>query len=315
MHQIIIPERLRTGDTVALTATSSAVTEDQVSQARLYLETKGFRVQIGATMTRKERYLAGGDEERADELNRLFAEPTIRGIFAARGGYGSARLLDKLDYECIRANSKVFVGFSDTTALQFALYARAGLVSYTGLAICADVKEGRVSRSIEESLWGVIREGRGNTVSGLQVVQKGQARGPLIAGCLSVMCATVGTPYWPDVDGAILLIEDVNEAPYRIDRMLTQLRLAGVLARIGGLIYGRFENCVPKNEEDGPLARVLEEFARWIKGPVVGGFPYGHFADRVVVPLGIPAIMTADDRSGSVGIEDTVTRETRATCA
>ncbi len=291
---MIVPPKLQPGDTVGVVAPSGPFAPERLRPALDYLTGRGYRVREGDSLYKRERYLAGRDAERALDLNGMFADPEVRAIFVARGGYGSARVLDLLDYDSIRQNPKPLVGFSDTTALQLGIYTRTGLVTYSGVTLCADVTEAGMPAVTEQTLWEALVEGRFPPVEGLRALGKEAAEGALIGGCLSLVTSLVGTPYLPDLEGALLFLEDVNEAPYRVDRMLNQLRMAGVFDRVGGVLFGQFEGCEPEREEEGRVEAVLEALAGAVGCPAFCGLPYGHGPERRVLPVGMRARVGQD---------------------
>lgn len=286
---MILPSEIRPGETVGVVSPSGPFEPERLQPALRYLSDRGYRVREGRSLHARERYLAGSDAARADELNAMFIDPEVRAIFAARGGYGSGRILDLVDYGTIAREPKALVGFSDTTALQLALLARTGLVTYSGVTLCADVGEAGMAPETEETLWQALEARRFGPVEGLQVLRGGTVKGTLIGGCLSLVASMVGTPYMPSLSGALLFLEDVNEAPYRVDRMLNHLRMAGILHQVGALLFGRFEGCDPERETEGPVEVVLEALADQVDCPVYAGLPYGHGAGRRVLPVGLEA--------------------------
>ena len=276
-------ERLKEGDRVGIVAPASAVSETDISGGRSWLESLGFRVRVGASIGQRDRFLAGSDDARASDLLEMFADPEVRAIFTARGGYGSSRMLDRIDWETVKGNPKPFVGFSDTTALQLGMYTRAGLPSLTGLALRTDAREGEVDDTVSRDLLTALREGTFAPVDGLE--HDRTLSGVLVGGCLSLVVHLLGTPYFPDLTGHVLLIEDVAEAPYRVDRMLTQLHLSRVLEKASGCAVGIFHRC-EGDDEDGTIDEVIAEFAERCPCPLVRGVPYGHQPSRRVLPIG-----------------------------
>lgn len=290
------PRPLRPGDQIALVAPSGPVPAESIAAGIAYLEGRGYGVRPGKHLFARHHYLAGGDAARAADLMEAFADPRISAVFCARGGYGAGRLLDRLDYELIAAHPKIALGFSDTTGLHLALWARAGLVCFTGSLVSLDLA-GERDPFTEEWLWKTL------TTAGplgplplgpqVQVVRPGRAVGPLLGGCLALLCSLMGTPYLPDLSGAILLLEDVGEYPYRLDRMLNQLRLAGILEKLSGLVLGQFKDCFTPEEMEHspPLAEMVLELTQRLEVPILAGVPYGHFARRLVLPLGVEAVL------------------------
>ncbi|MCY3765931.1 MAG: LD-carboxypeptidase [Gemmatimonadetes bacterium] len=265
-----------------------------------YLRNRGFRVRVGSAVYDRDRYLAGQDLDRANDLNVMFANPEVRAVFVTRGGFGAARVLGLLDYEAIRKCPKPLVGFSDTTAIQLGIYGRTGMVSYTGVTLCGDVAASGMPEVTETSLWNALVCGRFDEMAGVDTLRGRFAEGKLLGGCLSVIASLMGTGYMPDTSGALLFLEDVNEAPYRVDRMLTQLRMAGVFDRAAGVVFGQFEGCEPERDEEGTVDDVLRDFSTSVSVPVFWGLPYGHGEGRRVLPIGLRA--TVDGSRGTLTI-------------
>lgn len=286
---MILPPQIRPGDTVGVVSPSGPFEPERLQPGLAYLSGRGYRTREGHSLYAHDRYLAGSDAARAAEVNAMFTDPDVRAIFTARGGYGSGRILDRIDYGAIKSEPKAFVGFSDTTALQLALYARTGLVTYSGVTLCADVGEEGLDPETEATLWQALEEGRFGSIDGLRVLRGGPARGPLVGGCLSLVASLIGTPHMPDLSGTLLFMEDVNEAPYRVDRMLNQLLRSGILNEVNALLFGRFEGCEPERETEGPVEAVLEALVEEVDCPVYAGLPYGHGAGRRVLPVGLAA--------------------------
>ncbi len=301
--QTLKPPALSEGGQIAIVAPARPSTADLLPATRSYLEGLGYRVWEGKHVLDRHHYLDGTDIDRAQDVMAAFENPQIEAIICARGGYGSGRLLPLLDYESIASNPKILVGFSDTTALQLALYHRSGLVSFCGAL--ADIDLSRPARDplVEESLWLALTNteplGRLGVATPLRVLREGSraAAGALIPANLAVLCSLLGTPYMPDLSGTILLLEDVDEHPYRLDRLLNQLRLADILPRLSGLVFGEFKDCFVGNDTDPDLEELAMEATRGLDLTVVSGFPYGHHARRLVVPLGITAMIEVEDRA------------------
>ena len=282
-HTDIPRPTLTPGATIAVISPASPLPQDNESNIAAHLEAKGFHVRLGHHARKQERYLAGSDAERAEDLMTAFLDPTIDAILAARGGYGSPRILDKLDYRAIATHKKPFIGFSDISALQLALLTRAELISYSAVNLYPDLQND--SKQNNANLWAFL-EGRTVSFSDLTNQQAGTCEGRIIGGCLSMLVSLMGTPYCPNFSGSILVLEDVKEEPYRIDRMLTQLRLAGIFSQIAGMVLGQFTDCTAKNPADGSVKEVLKELPQWINGPVAAGFNYGHVPHRSAIALG-----------------------------
>ena len=294
------PANLSKGDKVAVVAPSSPVMHEALASGIAYLESMGLEVVTGPSIGQRDRFLAGPDAARAEEITRFFADDSVSGIFAARGGYGSVRTLSGIDWSLVRAHPKVLVGFSDTTALQLAAFAQAELVSYSGVVLNADVaNEERVDAVLDASLRAALFEGRFDKIHGLQPLgAAASASGPFVGGCLSLVASLAGTAYFPNFDHGIVFLEDVGEAPYRVDRMLSQLILSGVFECASAVVFGEFVRC-EGDDEDGTVEQVLEDFVGRVACPVFSGLPYGHGAPRRVLPIGLEARLT----NGSIEFE------------
>ncbi len=252
----------------------------------------GFETKFGAHAFKAERFMAGSDDDRAADLNAAFADPETDIVMALRGGYGSPRILDKIDYRQIAKNKKPFFGFSDITALQMALYAHCELPSYTGFN--ADFALKNISAGLVETLKACLNK-EPMTVENLTCVSKGIATGTVLGGTLSMLTGLIGTPYLPNFTGSILVIEDVHEEPYRVDRMLTQARLSGVFNQVNGVVLCAFDRCTAKDKADGTIDDVLTEHFGKLKIPVVRDFPYNHTLNHIVFPIGQTATLNANE--------------------
>jgi muramoyltetrapeptide carboxypeptidase len=310
------PRRLRRGDVVGLVEPAS-LTPDAFDLEAIQetIRAMGLIPRLAANLLSRHGYLAGRDQERAAGVNAMFADPEVRAIFAVRGGWGSARILPHLDFDLIRANPKLLIGFSDITALHLALAARTDCPTIHGpnaasawgqlswdsfrrLAFEGETPTWRIPPGTEDRL--AQRTGRARTF------RPGRASGPLLGGNLTVLSALVGTPYLPDFDGAILFIEDVDEAQYRIDRMLTQLGLAGILGRVAGVVFGQCTNCAPQTTNLGgfSLSEVLAHHLTPLGVPAFQGALFGHVADQFSLPFGVRAEIDAS--AGTIRILEPV---------
>lgn len=298
---LIRPPALQPGDTIALIAPSRPADPQRIAIASAWLEGRGYQVQTSPPC-RPYHYLAGRDQDRAQEVMDAFLDDSVQALLCVRGGFGTGRILDMLDYQAIRDHPKALIGFSDSTGLQLALLARSGLVSFTGALADSDFGRSPVDPLLAESMWRLLERheplGRlpPDSDQALATICGGSGEGPLVAANLALLCSLLGTSYAPRLDGAVLLIEDVSEAPYRLDRMLTQLRLAGVLDRLSGLVLGRFCDCFsPADMEASPtLKEMVLDALGGRKIPTVSGVAYGHMRRRTVLPIGIPARVDAD---------------------
>ncbi len=269
---------------------------------------------MGDHVTDTRGYLAGDAADRAGDLMGMFLDPSVDGIICARGGYGAMQLLPLLDYQLIRANPKVFVGYSDITALHSALARRARLVTFHGqMAAFSEPPSPYTWRALMRTITATEPLGTlGNPPSGEPTVTlaPGRATGRLTGGNLSLLSATLGTPYEVDTDGALLVIEDVDEKPYRMDRMLTHLKLAGKFDKVKGIIFGESVGCewderyrrdeVPPRSLD--LFQILRDMLVPLGVPLFYGFACGHGRDRLTLPFGVEAEMDAD--AGTVTVTE-----------
>jgi muramoyltetrapeptide carboxypeptidase len=296
MKSILRPRALRRGDVVGLVAPAGALWRpERVEGCVRYLEGRGYRVEVGAHALGNDGAFSGTDEERLSDLNGMLRDPRIRAIMALRGGYGTPRLLDRIDYSAVRRDPKIVVGYSDITALQLALFRKAGLVSFSG-PLGAVEFAGAPDPQTEESFWRLVtsRRTRGRLPlpedHPLLTRQVGIGEGPLLGGCLSLVVALLGTPFSPDYRGAVLALEDVHEQFHRLDRMLTQLRLAGVMGRASGFLLGQFTNTSAADPAHPfhDLEAVFQSVMKGVPGPILDGFPYGHVPRKVTLPWGIP---------------------------
>ena len=296
----IRPKRLAAGDTIALVSPASATFNSlDVQIARESLEALGFQVRQGEHMMERHGYLAGSDKARAEDINRAFADRSVAAIHAIRGGWGSARLLPYLDFDTIRRNPKVLIGYSDITALLLAIHARTGLITFHGPiglgrwdAWSLDYYR-RVLMNGEAVIYSNKQGLSGDRNSLVQVdfrtvtTTPGRARGRLLGGNLTVLTAILGSPYLPDWDDAILFCEDVREDLYRVDRMFTQLKLAGVLSKIRGFVFGTCSECGP-GEGYGSLTleEIIRDHVKPLGVPAWQGGMIGHAQPQWTLPVG-----------------------------
>jgi muramoyltetrapeptide carboxypeptidase len=266
-----------------------------------YLEGIGYRVKVGLHVEARRGYLAGTDDQRVDDLNAMLRDRQVRAIFALRGGYGTPRLLPFVDYRAARRDPKIVVGYSDLTALQLALFRRAGLVGFSGPMVASDF--GKVPDAFtEESFWRLLtstqRPGVLSQPVGCPLVRRrgGRAEGRILGGNLSLVASVLGTPFSPDYRGSLLVLEDVGEQLHRLDRMFTQLRNAGILDRIGGLVLGQFTRCRPGDGRQPFLTEreIMDDVCSWARVPTVEGFQYGHVSAKLTVPIGVMGRVDAD---------------------
>jgi len=292
-HFLVKPRAITRNAHIAVLAISSPSPVDRIEQAKKNLESRGLRVTLADNIAHAHRgYLAGSDDERAQELNRYLNSSEFDAFFFTRGGYGAMRILDRIDYDAIRRNPRAIVGFSDLTALHQAMAIHANVASFHGPMLNLDFFNG-LSPAIEEWFWSMLggatpmthRFGRD------QIVIDGDADGILFGGCLSLTAALIGTPYDFWIDDGIWFWEDVDEAVYRIDRMLTHLRLSGRLQRIRGVIIGKLQGCGSPAEIEALLHETFDPY----RVPVVRDLPFGHLGDNLLMPIGAPVRLNTSD--------------------
>jgi muramoyltetrapeptide carboxypeptidase len=284
---VIKSARLKPNKTVGIIAPSSPVEQSEISEGLRLLASFPLQVREGRHLFDRQRYLAGSDRDRVSDLNEMFSDPEVDAVFCARGGYGSARLLQEIDFSVIRNNPKIFIGFSDLTALLIALYKECGLVTIHGPTI-----KNLPYKKNWEHLSQLITTSRRLQVPFHQkgVIREGKARGTLVGGNLATLCSLLDTPYLPSLEGTILFVEEKGEFPYRLDRMLTQLLLSGRLEGLAGLVIGQMVDC-GKEEE---VRSLLNERLGGLAIPIVTGLPFGHGDETISLPIGLPALLDTE---------------------
>lgn len=298
------PKALQPGDCIGVVAPSSPVSGDEVVyQSQDWLHARGFRTMAGKSCFQRIGYLAGSDQCRADDINTMFSDKNVDGIICLKGGYGTPRILDMLDYELIARNPKVFMGFSDITALLTSITQRSHMVTFHG-PMLAYLPEQDLDNFSYESMIKAISTtspiGRLANPEGVPEVKTlvgGCAEGVMVGGNLSLIASMIGTPYELDSCGKLLVIEEVNEEEYRVDRMLTQLRLAGTLEKSAGIILGTWSGCHTEKGYAGnqTLAEVFNDIIRPIGHPSIMDFQVGHCTPKITLPFGVRTRLDADN--------------------
>ena len=311
----LLPAPLSRGDTVALVSPSAAIAERlDLQLAREAMEALGFRVRTAPHYAERRGHLAGADDARAADLNAAFADDEVKAVICVRGGSGAARLLPLLDYGAIRANPKVLLGYSDITALHSAIHARTGLVTFHGPNASGSWNRFNADQFERLFLRRELMEYRNPVDAGDELVPRrnrtltingGTASGELVGGNLTVLTALAGSPYLPDFKGKILFLEDVSEAPYRIDRMFSTLRLMGALDGLSGVIFGECTDCDPGDGYGSlTLDQIFDDYIRPLGIPAYRGALIGHIRQQFIVPVGGRVEMDAD--AGSFRLLDPV---------
>ena len=285
------PTPLRRDDLIGVIAPAGAVEETALLAGVHVLEQAGCRVRLGAAVLHRYGYLAGTDRARADDLHAMLRDPEVKAIIAARGGYGSGRLLPLLDPSLVRAHPKIFVGHSDLTFLLNALVRDAELVTFHGPMVAGFAAQPAGAEALLALLGG---DRVGWNQAAASVVQPGMAEGPLVGGCLSIVVSMLGTPHAIDTRGRLLFLEDVNEKPYRVDRMLTHLRQAGAFDGVAGVIFGEMEGCDAPGTAPVSVREVIAEAFADAPFPVAFGLPSGHGLGSLTLPLGIRARLAGE---------------------
>ncbi|MBS1835085.1 MAG: LD-carboxypeptidase [Acidobacteria bacterium] len=317
---IVKPKTLKPGDSVALITPSTFITDpDLLVKISQTIEYFGLKPVLGKNVGKKWGYAGGTIAERVADLHWAFGDPSIKGVFCMRGGYAAGQLLADIDYGIIRRNPKVFIGYSDITALHLAIHRNTGLVTFHGpvpTSAFTPYTQDFYKRALfsGQPLGALTNPKEANTLRPqhrLRTVRGGKARGRLIGGNLSLILATMGTPFEIDTRDKILFIEDVDEQPYQIDRMLTNLRLAGKLQAAAGIVWGECEDCKPKDykpsfvEGNFALGEVVDNIFGGLKTPVLSGLTIGHTSDQLTLPIG--AVATLDADAGTLTVEESAT--------
>ena len=305
---MITPDPIQPGATFAVISPASAPSPEKLNRGLEYLRSKGFNVKEGPNLRGKNKYLAGHGPEQIADIHWAFEDDEVDAIICSRGGYGTPRFLDDLDYELIAQHPKFFIGYSDITALQCAFAVETGLVTISGVMAAVEMAaEGGIDPYTEEMFWNLISKPMSGQVlknpSDMPhvILSAGPGEGPLVGGCLSLFNNLMGTPYFPNVAGGILVLEDIGENAQHLDRMLSQFKMAGFFhgeERINGLVLGQFIDTWENGDEDDFL---LDELVRDIIGkvdfPIVSSIAYGHGMRKMTLPLGANVMLNGDDGS------------------
>ncbi len=305
-----LPPPLTGPTSIGIAAPASAPAEPETLQTGIArLRDLGFRVVPGRQALDTSGYLAGADEERAGEFNAFLTDPGIEAIFCARGGYGTLRILPRIDYEAARRTPKLVVGYSDITALQLALFARCALPGISGAMVSTDW-----STPQPESERLLLELARGHTPAPLtgphgevlKSLRAGEVQGTLLGGNLTMIVRLIGTPYLPDLRGALLFVEDVGEPAYRIDGLLAHLKLSGIWDELGGLIVGEFTESSAESRTSEAIASVFRDYCANAPFPVATGLRYGHIPVKNAVPVGVQAHLRVSEHEATLSILEPV---------
>jgi muramoyltetrapeptide carboxypeptidase len=302
MAQIIKPPALKKGDVIGVIAPASAPTaQEKIDKGIQYLERIGYRVKLGKHAREVRGYLAGTDEQRASDINVMFSDKEVKAIVAVRGGYGTPRILPLLHYDIIKRNPKILVGYSDLTALQLAIFRKTGLVTFSGPMVGVEMWKD-IDPFTEEHFWTTVT----STKKAGQVfnpnykpfipIHAGKASGTLLGGNLSLISSIVGTPFLPSFKYSLLFLEEIEEECYRFDRMLCQLKLAGILKDAKGILIGELTD-VKASDKSKPFLtaeEVVQDYFSPLNIPILQGLTYGHIPRKLTIPIGIEGRIDAD---------------------
>lgn len=299
------PPRLQPGDTVGVVSPASTLsTDDGLDRAEWWIRGMGLVPKFGPNAGGQYGYLAGTDEQRAADLNAAYADPEVKAVFAVRGGWGGARILPLLDWAAIRSNPKLLIGFSDVTSLHLAFATHAGYATIHGGNATSSWR-----KASWESLWRLAFAADTPILGGAEIeaetgrpartVTGGKATGRLLGGNFTILSTLMGTPWLPDFEGAVLFLEDVNEAEYRVDRMFQQLKLAGILNGLAGIVFGQCTSCATSDPDYGgfTIDQLVDHYVKPLGIPAITGFDTGHIANQLSLPSGARVEIDGDART------------------
>jgi muramoyltetrapeptide carboxypeptidase len=297
---VIKPNRLKVGDTVGIIAPASPPEREKLEHGIRFLNEIGLNVKIGKNLEKKMGYLAGTDDERLEDFHTMFQDNDVKAVFCARGGYGTARFAAMIDYHLVKTNPKIFWGFSDITFLHSAIYQNTGLVTFHGPMIASDMGLENVD-PVSKQYFGQLFTAQdiiySEEISPIEVWVEGVASGSIVGGNLSILTSTLGTSFEIDTKERLLFIEDVNEEPRMVDRMLNQLYMSGKLNGISGLLIGDFGNCCSLNRESLSLEEVIYHYVRLANKPTLKGFKIGHCSPHISIPLGVRGVLNTYEKN------------------
>ncbi|WP_187370327.1 S66 peptidase family protein [Bacillus massilioanorexius] len=292
--------KLKMGDTVGIISPASPCDEESLQKGIVYLEGLGLRVKLGKNVYNQYGYLAGQDEARLADLHNMFADKQVKGIFCSRGGYGTARIAAQIDYQMIARNPKIFWGYSDITFLHTTIRQNSQLVTFHGPMIASDIAKDewdRMSSFYFEQIFHQEKIVYDEKIAPIDVLVEGSAEGELVGGNLSLLVSTLGTSYELDTKGKILFIEDIDEQPRSVDRLLNQLLMAGKLQDISGFVIGDFHNCKPKQKAKSlTLDQVISHYVQLVNKPTLKGLKIGHCFPNISIPMGTSASINTEKK-------------------
>lgn len=303
-NKITKPAPLQRGDTIGLVSPASIVgTAEEYDEAKTQIQDLGYKVKEGDNARNRYGYFAGTDQQRAEDINAMFADSSVDAIMAYRGGWGCNRILEYIDYDLITSNPKIIVGYSDITSLLLAIYQKTGLITFHGPVATSDWTDFSIShfQKATGSSESFSLDTRYNIFSEderyLVTQRKGRARGKLLGGNLTLLTSMIGSDYLPEWEGNILFVEDVGEDIYRIDRMLSQLKLSGILNKISGFIFGQCTSCKSSDPQGFSLQQILNQHIKPLGIPAFSGTHIGHIGNMFTLPVGAPVLIDAAEGS------------------
>lgn len=309
------PKKIKKGDVIGVISPASSPDDlTRIDKGVSYFEKLGYRVEVGKNVGKYHGYLAGKDEERLRDIHAMFRNKKVKAIICVRGGYGTPRLLDKIDYELIKQNPKIFCGYSDITAIHLAILKQTKLITFAGPMLAVDFWN-EVEPYTEENFWRLISSekklGKISAPENSEIIYNSKKifEGKLIGGNMALVLSQLGTRFISKFDNKILLLEDIGELPYRVDRMFAQLRNADVLKKIKGLILGQFTDCEETEKEKRTLTlnQVFADYTDKLKIPVLKNFPHGHVKKTLTMPIGLT--IKIDCRNAFISFEEAAVRD------
>jgi len=290
-------EKLTSGDTIGVIAPAFPARPERLEKGISYLQEKGFRVKISAHLASGHGYFSATDKQRAADIMEMFRDPDVKLIICARGGWGGLRVLEYLDFEEIKRHPKPLVGYSDVTTLQLALWEKCRLPSLSGPMVAVEMGAG-IESFTEKHFWDYLASNAEYALSWQelkpQIWRAGKAEGTLLGGCLSLVASQLGSPYCPDFRDAILFLEDIGEDVYKMDRYLAQLQNAGLFDVVAAVVWCDFIDCENNYDPGFEMSDILKHYTARTSCPVLAGFPYGHGAVKVTMPIGIRCKLDSD---------------------
>lgn len=289
------PTPLKPGDSIGIIAPAGVIKDPAMLQRAVEnIELRGYKVKLAPHIRNKKWYLAGEDKDRLYDLMNFFIDPEIKAIFCARGGYGCTRILDQIDYDLVKSNPKIFMGYSDITALHFAFNKYSDLITFHGPLFASDFGKDKLIEFTWQNAWNML-EGKISYPCEVKnfykaiCINPGDVRGQLVGGNLALICSMLGTKYSLNFDNKILFIEDIGESLYRLDRSLMQLKLAGILSSVNGIIFGEFSDIVGSDMADVndlSMIDIIKDIMSDIKTPAIYGFSCGHSENKSTIAIG-----------------------------